>query len=117
VWRAEEPVVVDLPMHVDPIAIEARRDMVEQDVTRHVELEDTLGVITVMSAWWLRARTLARVMARDGENTLHGFMRASCGSVLYRVSAPGAPGRPDHPFLILRASEPSRGGWVRVVWT
>ena len=73
-WEARGPVVMNLPIHVDPAAVTIRRTVPDE----HVELDaldaplgETLGVIGDASARSLGARTTARITARDGERVLH----------------------------------------------
>jgi hypothetical protein len=57
-----------------------------------------------------------RITARDRERTLNGFLLCSNAALLYRVSAPGAPGKGRQPFLVLRVPSTGETAWVRVVW-
>lgn len=118
-WEAAGAVVMDLPMHVDPSGITIRRS----DSGEHEQLEkldiplgDTLPVISEASARRLPARTTARIVARDGQRSLQGFVVASSGAVLYRVTGPGAPGKKAREFIILRFATSGEAAWVRTLW-
>ena len=118
-WEGARAIVMDLPIHVDPTAVTIRRSVSET----HEQLEeldaslgDTSPAISEASARRLAARTTARIIARDGERSLQGFVVASSGAVLYRVTGPGAPGREARQFVILRITTSGETSWVRTLW-
>ena len=118
-WEGTGAIVMDLPMHVDPTAVTIRRSASDE----HEQLEeidapfgDTLPVIGEASARRLAARTTARIIARDGERSLQGFIVASSSAVLYRVIGPGAPGKEARQFVILRIATSGESSWVRTLW-
>ena len=118
-WEATGAIVMDLPMHVDPTAVTIRRSPSgehEQLEELDVPLGETLPVIGEVSARRLAARTTARISARDGERSLQGFVIASSGAALYRVTGPGAPGKGAREFLILRFSTSGEVAWIRTLW-
>jgi heparinase II/III-like protein len=119
VWEAADGVVMDLPMHVDPTAVTIRRSASgehEQLEELDANLADTLPATSVAKGRRLPARTSARIVARDGERSLQGFVVASSGAVLYRMSGPGAPGKGAHEFLVLRFTTSGQTSWVRTLW-
>jgi hypothetical protein len=81
------------------------------------QLEDTLGVIRDQRADAIGARTIARITARDGERTLDGFLITSEPAILYRATAPGAPGKGPTPFLLVRVLAGLTTAWVRTIWS
>ena len=118
-WEGTGAVVMDLPVHVDPTAVTIRRSTSGE----HEQLEeldapfgDTLPVISEASARRLAARTTASIITRDGERSLKGFVVASSGAVVYRVTGPGAPGKEAREFVILRIATSGEASWVRTVW-
>ena len=118
-WEATGEIVMDLPMHVDPTAVTIRRSASaehEQLEELDVPLGDTLPVISEVSARRLAARTTARIIARDGDRSLQGFVVASSGAALYRVTGPGAPTKEAREFLILRFATSGEVSWIRTVW-
>jgi hypothetical protein len=48
---------------------------------------------------------------------LNGYLVSSRTGVLYRATAPGAPGRGRRPFLLLRVATAGETSWVRSVWS
>ena len=111
--------VLDLPMHIEPAVLTIHRSASggADPYSLTDALEDTLGVISDVSAKPLEARSVARFGARDGFRILQGLLMCSHDAVLYRVSAPGPPGHPPHPFLILRAVAMQQPGWLRTIWS
>jgi hypothetical protein len=111
---------MDLPIHVDPAAVTVRRT-VPNALLRLYEgmaaLEDTLGVLRDQRGYPLAARTIARITARDGEHTLDGFLIASEPAILYRATAPGAPGKGPTTFLLARVLAGVDTAWLRVLWS
>jgi len=119
-WHSGEPVVMDLPIHIDAASVTVRpsgRERLGSLVHLADRLEDTLGVLRDQTAHWLGTHSVAKVDAHDGDRELHGFILPSYGSVLYRATAPGPPGSAEKSMLILRLV--SSGGWksVRIVWS
>jgi len=122
VWEGskQRPLLMDLPIHVDPASITIRRFTPDQHIGLYEldsPLEDTLGVLRDSSARWLAARTVARLTARDGDRVLNGFLVSSRTGVLYRATAPGAPGQGRRAFLLLRLATAGETSWVRTVWS
>ena len=118
-WEGAGAIVMDLPIHVDPAAVTIRRGASgehEQLEELDAPLGDTLPVIGEASARRLAARTTTRIIARDGDRTLQGFVVASSGGVLYRVTGPGAPGKEAREFVILRIATSGETSWVRTLW-
>ena len=118
-WQDPQSGVMDLPIHVDPASITVRRvpDAMLQFCERTAELDDTLGVLRDQRGYPVRARTIARIAARDGEHSLQGFVVASERAILYRATAPGAPGKGRTAFLLLRVLAGVSTAWVRTVWS
>ena len=121
VWHAAGAVVMDLPIHVDPSAVRVRAPVA--DGHRRVlaesgaSLDDALGLLRDVSARAVRARKAVRIMARDGERVLHGYLLTSSDALLYRATAPGPPGTGLRPFLVLRVLSPGGLRWVRSIWS
>jgi hypothetical protein len=119
-WQQPQPGVMDLPIHVDPAAVTVRRAVPIVMVHLYesaAQLEDTLGVLRDQRGYPLGPRTIARITARDGEQTLEGFLMASEPAILYRASAPGAPGKGPTPFLLIRVLAGVDTAWVRTLWS
>ena len=115
VWYAKEPVVMDLPIHVDPTGPSAERHpVVGGDAA---SLDDALGVLDEVSVQWVDPRTAMELDVRDGQRALRGFVVTSHTGFLYRATAPGPPGSGRRPFLILRVLSPRGVGRVRTIWS
>jgi hypothetical protein len=119
-WRGEEPVIMDLPMHIDPATCTLAGAMPPEPGVNagpiEYALEDTLGVLEIHSSHRLQPRTAVHVSVRDGERLLNGIVLASAAATLYQVTGPGAPGKPRKRFLLFRIAPPIASGWIRVVW-
>ena len=118
-WESAGSIVMDLPVHVTPSAVTIRRSAAaehEQLEELDAPLDGGLAAMSEGSARRLAARTPARIVARDGEQSLQGFVVASSDAVLYRVTGPGAPGKEAREFLILRFATSGEASWVRTVW-
>jgi heparinase II/III-like protein len=120
-WEADDhmDLAMDLPIHVAPVAMHLRSFA----RGRHVDvlgaespLEDTMGFLESSYGRWMDTHTVARITARDGEQVLNGFVLCSLPYVIYRATAPGAPGRGPHPFIVLRVPSRGEAAWVRVLW-
>jgi len=119
-WYAEETVVMDLPIHVSPTSLKIRhsgRDRRGSFVHLGEPLEDTLNVLHDAKAEWLGAHSTAKIVARDGDRALDGFILPSYGSLLYHVVAPGPPGSDEKPMLLLRLASTGGSKSVRIVWS
>src|SRR5207248_10069227 len=118
-WQADGRVVMDLPIHIDPVVVTIRRATPDEPTEQILELddplEDSLGVISDASARWVGARTPIRVTAREGERTLHGILMTSVGGVLYRVTAPGTPRQAPRALLILQTAGEGDAAWARLL--
>ena len=118
-WEGASNVRMDLPIHVDPTAVTIRRSATDTH-ERLEEVDAPLGALSPAigeaTAQRLAARTTARIVARDGDRTLHGFIVASSAAVLYRVTGPGAPGKEARQFIILRIATSGETCWVRTLW-
>jgi hypothetical protein len=110
-WYADPLVVMDLPIHLDVDEVGGRILPLGE------QLEDTYGALENISSHFLPIHGLARLTAREGERSLHGFLLASGSGVLYRVTAPGPPGAGRKGFLVLRVTKFGSIGWVRTVWS
>ncbi|HKW49501.1 MAG TPA: heparinase II/III family protein, partial [Gemmatimonadaceae bacterium] len=120
VWQEPEPGVMDLPIHIDPATVTVRQTVPNETLRWYegiAQLEDTLGVLRDQRGYPVGARTVARITTRDGERSLDGFVIASEPGILYRATAPGAPGKEPKPFLIMRVLAGVKTSWVRTVWS
>jgi|tagenome__1003787_1003787.scaffolds.fasta_scaffold20983907_3 hypothetical protein len=110
-WYSDQPVVMDLPIHLDADEVSGRvRPFGDQ-------LEDTYGALANIASHFLPPHGMARLTAHDGDRSLHGFLLASGSGVLYQVTAPGPPGAGRKAFLVLRVTELGSIGWVRTIWS
>ena len=119
-WENPQPGVMDLPIHVDPAAVMVRRAAPNVLVRLYEDvaaLEDTLGVLRDQRGYPLAARTVARITARDGEHTLDGFLITSEPAILYRATAPGAPGKGPRTLLLVRVLAGVDTAWLRMLWS
>jgi heparinase II/III-like protein len=114
VWYADSPVVMDLPIHVDPSEQPFTYQPRSGDTTA---LEDTLGALDDVWARLVDAHAPVHIAARERERALQGFLLTSHPGFLYRATAPGPPGTGRRPFLVLRVLTSTGAGWVRTIWS
>ena len=119
VWDAKRSTVMDLPIHVVPHKIGIQRFEPDAHLELYAlnsQLEDTLGALTGASGRWLGGRSIARIVARNEERVLYGFLVSSHSGMLYRVTGPGAPGQAPRAFILLRVPSAGETAWVRTIW-
>jgi len=118
VWWADQPAVMDLPIHVDgAVATRGRAAATDKRLDLDGELVDTLGVLRDVTLAWLGRRSVARISARDGEHMLQGYVMPSERALIYRAVAPGAPGAKARPMLLLRMLSLGTPQRVAIVWS
>lgn len=119
-WWAEAPVVTDLPIHVDATPSHDGADAFDAAYATPLQLDqslqDTLGVLRDESARWLPARRAAELTAKSGGRSLRGWLLPAAPSLLYRAVGPGAPGKGDRPFLVLRSATAEGRSWTTAIW-
>ena len=118
-WEANRSTVMDLPIHIEPAAVNVRRSAPHRHLALlgfTAPLEDTLGVLQSSTGQLLAPGAVARITARHADRTLNGLLLCSVAAIVYRVSAPGAPGRGRQPFIVVRAPSQGETTWIRIVW-
>jgi hypothetical protein len=54
--------------------------------------------------------------AQEADRSLRGWLLPAEPSLLFRTVAPGAPGKGDHPFVVLRSATAKGPSWTSAVW-
>jgi hypothetical protein len=113
-WHAPRDVTVDLPLHVDT-AIERGASAATPETLRGGDgTED--GFEFVHDTFVHRVAACETLVARaeQGDARLRVWAECSADYECWRAVAPGAPGRGEHAFCVLRAR--GRHGRHRIVW-
>ena len=119
-WEADREVTLDLPMHA-PLDVLGGEPLRPGALPGGGGLED--GFDFVSDAAWRPLRqgdivTLGhRTSAPRALETpdMHAFVATDVDAELWQVTAPGAPGKGAHRFLLVRGR--GRSGRIRAVWS
>ena len=117
IWYAHAPAVIELPFHVAPSEISVGAvDHAEKRMSPD-SFDDVLGVAADIRSLAVAAGETVRLLMREGERGLRGFIVSSSDARLFHFTAPGAPGQSRRPMVMLRM--PSTGGerFIRSVWS
>ncbi|HEX4682905.1 MAG TPA: heparinase II/III family protein, partial [Gemmatimonadaceae bacterium] len=113
-WDAERDVVVDLPLHADLELVDANAPLEPRALTGGHRTEDGFDFVRDCSVQDVPANAPVVAGARSSDESLRMFASSDRDVEWWRATAPGAPGRGDHVFRILRAR--GRSGEHRLVW-
>ncbi|HVX42001.1 MAG TPA: heparinase II/III family protein [Gemmatimonadaceae bacterium] len=114
-WRAERTVAVDLPLHVDAQVVSGAGALEDAALRGGSGAEDGFAFVHDTNVQRVHAADVVHARAAETDRQLDVWAVTSADCEWWRAAAPGAPGRGEHAFRLLRASAPS--GEYRLVWS
>ena len=115
-WGAPQAKTIDLPLHVDAEVVEAGATWADASLAGGSGDEDGFRFATDPKRLVMRPDQMAvRLRAAVGSGTVDLWVAGHAPFEVWRATAPGAPGKPAAPFILLRSTDPV--GRFRLVWS
>ncbi len=115
VWRADRPIIFDLPLHAD-LRVERAPDALKPSpIAGGDGLEDGFRFLRDTRAQSVPADETVVARAVKSDASLDVFATSDRATEWFEAVAPGAPGSGDHTFRVVRAL--AQDGQICFVWS
>jgi len=117
-WAATRTVAVDLPMHLDAEIVNPDVELASGSLKGADGVEDGFDFVRETAVQRIRAFTAVQARATTATNQeelMEVFAQSDGDCEWWRATAPGAPGKGDHRFRVLRVQ--GTAGRHRLVWS